>query len=202
MRRGLAELGVEISDADFGRIYDEVRQSQSGSIRSLISQEFLGGLDRKAELVAATDKFWSFAQSDLYADAITALQQMQELGLKTAIVANQPARVMDSLAAHGVLDLIDFAAISGVIGFEKPDPRLFQSALEAVDVAPSATLHVGNRIDTDVRPAKALGMSTAWVLRGEAAPNPTAEQLSEPDLVIEDLSTLGIRISQAGLLER
>lgn len=184
------------------RVYDRVRQNQSGSIRSLLSEEFLGGSHRKQELVEATDEFWTFDEEHLYQDAIGALSQIRSLGLKTAIVANQPARVMGSLADHGVLDLVDFAAISGVVGFEKPDARLFQAALDEVGVGPSATLHVGNRLDTDVRPAKALGMSTAWVLRGEAPPSPTSDQLSEPDIVVENLGELLGELEESGLLTR
>ena len=36
---------------------------------------------------------------------------------------------------------------------------------------PEHTVHIGNRLDTDVRPAKALGIGTIWVLRGEAPPS-------------------------------
>lgn len=202
VKKGLNQLGVNVSEKEFTRVYDQVRQNQAGSIRSLLSQEFLGGAHRKGELVEATDQFWSFNAEHLYQDAISALRQTRELGLKTAIVANQPARVMGSLVDHGVLELVDFAAISGVIGFEKPDERLFWAALDALKVRPEAALHVGNRLDTDVRPAKALGMSTAWVLRGEAPPNPTADHLSEPDMVISDLTELASQIQASGLLNR
>ena len=51
-------------------------------------------------------------------------------------------------------------------------------------------MHIGNRLDTDVRPAKALGLGTVWVLRGEAPPEPTPEQLAEADLSVPDLTTV------------
>jgi putative hydrolase of the HAD superfamily len=51
-------------------------------------------------------------------------------------------------------------------------------------------VHIGNRLDTDVRPAAALGLGTVWVLRGEAPDSPTAEQLAEPDLAVPDLTGL------------
>ena len=40
---------------------------------------------------------------------------------------------------------------------------------------------VGDRLDYDVRPAKAAGMRAVWVLRGEAPDDPTPEQLAEAD---------------------
>jgi putative hydrolase of the HAD superfamily len=190
VRLGLSDLGVDITDADFNRIYDEVRQNQAGSIRSKLAAEFLGGAEKKESLLEATDRHWVFTANDLHDDALETLRETRNMGLLVALVANQPASIMGPLREHGVLDLVDFAGISGVVGFEKPDARLFQSALDFLAVAPRDTLHVGNRLDTDVRPAKTLGMKSAWVLRGEAPPAPTAAQLDEPDLVLESLADL------------
>jgi putative hydrolase of the HAD superfamily len=55
-------------------------------------------------------------------------------------------------------------------------------------------VHIGNRLDTDVRPAKALGLRTVWVLRGEAPDHPTPEQLAEPDIAVPTLDGLGPRL--------
>jgi putative hydrolase of the HAD superfamily len=49
---------------------------------------------------------------------------------------------------------------------------------------------VGDRLDYDVRPARAEGMRAVWVLRGEAPRRPTAEQLGEADASIHSLSEL------------
>ena len=48
-------------------------------------------------------------------------------------------------------------------------------------------MHVGNRLDTDVLPAQSLGMRTAWILRGEANPEPSAADLATPDIVLPSL---------------
>jgi putative hydrolase of the HAD superfamily len=80
--------------------------------------------------------------------------------------------------------------ISAVVGHEKPSREFFEWAIRECGTAPERTVHIGNRLDTDVRPAKAMGIGTIWVLRGEAPPRPTAEQLAEPDLAVPDLSTV------------
>jgi putative hydrolase of the HAD superfamily len=51
-------------------------------------------------------------------------------------------------------------------------------------------IHIGNRIDTDVNPAKALGMKTVWVRRGEANPDPSKDDLAAPDITVTDLKNL------------
>jgi FMN phosphatase YigB (HAD superfamily) len=41
-----------------------------------------------------------------------------------------------------------------------------------------------------MRPARAAGMHTVWLLRGEAPDDPTPDQLMEPDVTIEELQQL------------
>ena len=87
----------------------------------------------------------------------------------------------------GIFNFIKFAGISALVGVEKPDPKIFELALEGLGVSASETIHIGNRIDTDVLPAKKLGFKTIWVRRGEANPEPTASDLAEPTFVVDDL---------------
>jgi putative hydrolase of the HAD superfamily len=67
---------------------------------------------------------------------------------------------------------------------------LFTHVLGEADVAAARSAMVGDRLDYDVRPAKAAGMRAVWVLRGEAPDDPTAEQLAEADAAIHDLTEL------------
>jgi putative hydrolase of the HAD superfamily len=46
---------------------------------------------------------------------------------------------------------------------------------------------LGDRLDYDVRPAKAAGMHAVWVLRGEAPDAPTPVQLAQADASVDDL---------------
>jgi len=59
-------------------------------------------------------------------------------------------------------------------------------------------VHIGNRLDSDIRPAKRLGLRTVWVLRGDAPPAPTLEQLSEPDAVV--ISLIGVPTALSRLM--
>jgi FMN phosphatase YigB (HAD superfamily) len=63
-------------------------------------------------------------------------------------------------------------------------------AIKELAVDPSKVIHIGNRIDTDVIPAKKLGMKTVWVRRGEANPDPTDVDLKQADITVNDLSNL------------
>ena len=47
---------------------------------------------------------------------------------------------------------------------------------------------IGDRLDYDVRPAKAAGMRAVWVLRGEAPDEPTPAQLAQSDAAVNELA--------------
>ena len=73
-------------------------------------------------------------------------------------------------------------ASSDDVGLQKPDPAAVRARpVHGGRLDPRARVMVGDRLDYDVRPAKAAGMRAVWVLRGEAPDDPTPEQLAEPD---------------------
>lgn len=53
----------------------------------------------------------------------------------------------------------DFGVFSGLEGVEKPNPRIYEIALErAGNVAPEEVLHIGDSMRKDYLPAKSVGM--------------------------------------------
>jgi putative hydrolase of the HAD superfamily len=183
----LESLAGTIDSARFEEIYLEHLKSQSGSLRSKLSLAFLGTLDAKEELMARANSHWKFSASDLYSDAKGCIEEVRSLGCSIGIVANQAATVVESLQLHGIAPLIDYMGVSALVGVEKPNPEIFSQALSALGCKASEVIHIGNRLDTDVLPAKNLGMRTAWILRGEANPNPSSADLSTPDIVLKSL---------------
>ncbi len=183
----LEELAGKIDAARFEEIYISHLKSQSGSLRSKLCLEFLGSLAAKDELMEKATALWKFNDADLYDDAKSCITQMREQGCAIGIVANQAATVVDSLTTHGITPLIDFMGVSALVGVEKPDPEIFRKAINALKCAPEQIVHIGNRLDTDVLPAQGLGMRTAWILRGEANPEPSDSDLATPDIVLKSL---------------
>ncbi|MCS5721009.1 HAD family hydrolase [Herbiconiux sp. CPCC 203407] len=175
--------------ATFRLLYDEVRAAQGGSLRSALAGEFLGDRARRAELHERTREHWVHPAGTLYPDVLPFLRSL-ECRVRVGVLANQEERVVRALERDGVAPFIDVWGVSAIVGFEKPSPELFRWCLEQAGVEASGAVHIGNRLDTDVRPAAALGLATVWLLRGEAAPSPTPEQLSEPDLAVPTLDGL------------
>jgi HAD superfamily hydrolase (TIGR01450 family) len=74
----------------------------------------------------------------------------------------------------------------------KPEPEIFQVALERFGVAPERTLMVGDRLDTDVLGANRAGLLSALVLTGiDSAKTLLASDVSmRPGFVLKDLRQL------------
>jgi len=183
----LQHFGAPVTTATFDSVYDKHLESQAGSLRSKLCIHFFGSLDLKSQLMEYATERWIFTDEDIYADAKGVMVAMKKCGAKIALVANQPASVIDTLKAHGIYELVDFAAISAIVGIEKPSPKIFSLALSKLSVDPSRSIHIGNRIDTDVIPAHRVGMKAVWVRRGEANPNPSAQDLKIPEIVVSNL---------------
>jgi FMN phosphatase YigB (HAD superfamily) len=94
------------------------------------------------------------------------------------------------LRRDGLEGYFDVWGVSDDVGLEKPDPAFFLQVLRQAEVEPSKTAMVGDRLDYDVRPARAAGMRAVWLLRGEAPDDPTPEQLAEADVSIHGLDEL------------
>jgi HAD superfamily hydrolase (TIGR01509 family) len=95
-------------------------------------------------------------------DALRQLAPHYRLG----VIANQPKEVEPLLRDRGLRDLFEICAISEELQMDKPNPKIFQWAMEKSGVAPHQAMMIGDRIDNDIRPAKALGMKTLWLKLG------------------------------------
>lgn len=54
---------------------------------------------------------------------------------------------------------VDTIVDSQVVGFNKPDPQLFQYALDQIGAQPAQAVHVGDTVRADVRGAQAAGIT-------------------------------------------
>jgi putative hydrolase of the HAD superfamily len=187
--RALRELGAVFDDDEFAATYAEARAAQSGSFRDRLARRFLGPDADVDAVERAAARHWAYPPGSLYPDVLPCLRALSG-GHRLGIVANQPSAVRDALVRDGVAGFFELWNISEDVGLEKPDPRLYAGAVAAAAVPAERTAMVGDRLDRDVRPARAAGMRTVWVLRGEAPDAPTDDQLAEADAAIAGLGEL------------
>ena len=105
------------------------------------------------------------------AGLLGSLQRTYRLG----VVSNFTGNLERCLEELRLMRYFTVVADSGAVGVSKPDPRLFQHALDRPGVDPGPAWMVGDNFDSDIRPAAKLGLYTAWL-----APEGDAPRTSQP----------------------
>jgi putative hydrolase of the HAD superfamily len=123
-------------------------------------------------------------------DIDSLLRRLRDRGFGLGIIANQPQAARERLGRAGIGDLFEYQGLSGLTGFSKPDPRAFEAAAGALDVALADCIMVGDRIDNDIAPAKALGMTTVLFRGGRHRRQRPRSAAEEPDAIVTDVLEL------------
>jgi putative hydrolase of the HAD superfamily len=79
-------------------------------------------------------------------------------GLRRAVVSNSDGRADWHLRHSGVRSGLEFVVDSALVGVEKPDPRIFEIALEQLGLSAGRALYVGDIRSVDEVGARAAGM--------------------------------------------
>jgi HAD superfamily hydrolase (TIGR01549 family) len=124
------------------------------------------GLEHEAvrEAMLAALRFHAFP------DARPALEELRRRGLRLVVASNWDCSLPEVLERTGLAPLLDGAVASAVVGAAKPDPRLFEAALELAGCEASEAVHAGDSVDGDVAGALAAGIRPVLVSRDRAAP--------------------------------
>lgn len=93
-----------------------------------------------------------------YPDAAPALQALRDDGRRLVVVSNWDCSLPDVLDRVGLGELLDGVVSSAVAGARKPDPAIFEDALELAGCRPEEALHVGDTAEEDVAGARAAGI--------------------------------------------
>ena len=109
------------------------------------------------------------------------LARTHRLGVVSNICAPPPA-VEARLREAGLDKVFTHLTFSSAARSIKPSPAIFRRALEALP-AGSRVLFVGDSLDRDIRPARSLGLGTAWIA-------PPESRAPEADVVIRCLPDL------------
>jgi putative hydrolase of the HAD superfamily len=95
-----------------------------------------------------------------YPGAKDTLGRLRSEGITTGIITNGYCHLQDAkIARHGLADLVDFVLVSEAAGAHKPDPRIFQLALERAETAAEDAWHVGDHLVNDIAGAENAGLT-------------------------------------------
>jgi putative hydrolase of the HAD superfamily len=127
----------------------------------------LGAGERHAgPIMAAAERILYGAEARYFArfdDAVPALEALRSLGIRLAVLSNWDVSLHRVLRHCGLDGYFEATVASLEEGVEKPDPRIFEIALERLGFPPDRVGHVGDHPLDDLRGAQAAGMR-AWLL--------------------------------------
>jgi putative hydrolase of the HAD superfamily len=128
----------------------------------------VGGDPRCASVLGETYLDHLSARGDRLPGCRAVLKQLRRR-YRLGVVTNGIDRVQRArLAASGLSALFDAVVTSQSCGFAKPDPRILQAALDAMQVLPREAVYVGDDPATDGAAARAAGVRFVWMDRGAA----------------------------------
>jgi HAD superfamily hydrolase (TIGR01549 family) len=107
-----------------------------------------------------------------YVDAEPVMRALHAAGRKIGVVSNIGWDVRASFRLYALDRYVDSYSLSFELGVEKPDPRLFQHACEALGVEPAAVVMVGDNPVADGGSVRA-GIG-AYLLPGAVVPGRSA----------------------------
>jgi putative hydrolase of the HAD superfamily len=106
---------------------------------------------------------------------LQALKPQYRIGIVTN---NRTAEQEDKLRHLGMSHLLDALITSEEVGVTKPDPRIFQVALQRLNAQPAETVMVGDNWQADVLGALAVGIRPLWLNRfGSQRPLPHVAEI-------------------------
>ena len=103
-----------------------------------------------------------------FPDTAATLGALGEAGLRMAVVTNNPlpaSVIADDLESMGVPPVIEAIVTSHEIGYRKPHPRIFEAALEQIELKPAEVAMVGDSFEADIQGALAMGMLPIFMRR-------------------------------------
>jgi len=153
--------------------------------------------DDAAGFLAATHWQAELAAYRAFDDVGPFLDAAAAAGIRLGLVTNGPSAVQRAkLDRLGLSDALDAVLISAEVGAAKPDARIFEAALDALDVTadPERVWHVGDSLAFDVAGARSAGIGAVWLNRIGANQPPDEP---EPDLELAGLDGLAKRLARA-----
>lgn len=101
----------------------------------------------------------------LYPDALEALALLRSEGIRLGIISNWEVWLPSLLERLGIAEYFEAVVISGAVGLHKPEPAIFQHAVEIVGVTPANAVHIGDSLRSDYHGALGAGLGAVLVDR-------------------------------------
>jgi putative hydrolase of the HAD superfamily len=93
---------------------------------------------------------------------IELVHELRRQGTAVGVLSNSEGHLAELAELLGWGRSFDVIIDSGKVGFDKPDPRIFELAAGALGVAPDELIHVGDSWEADVQGALGVAARAVW----------------------------------------
>ena len=168
---------AEFTKLDYTFIYDEAlefyKQNKKGDIELGIKYHL-------------PKRKWYIEDEILYKDVPYCLEILNKK-YRIGVIANQSLGTKSRLEKWGIMKYIDLVIASAEEGVSKPNPKIFEIALQRAKCEANKAIMIGDRIDNDIMPAKKMGMRTKWIKQGFGGYWQITGDDEKPDYIVKNI---------------
>lgn len=165
-----------------------------GALRETVSY-----LWNSMEMPPLTDTQWAAFASAFAAlpvtryvhpEASALLEELGRRGFVLGAISDWEDTLPDVLMELDLLQYFSALSISACVGVTKPDPLLFEDALDQLNLPPESCLHIGDWYELDVAGARAAGMQALLFDWADRRPDADCPRVTSWDQLREYLLAL------------
>jgi putative hydrolase of the HAD superfamily len=125
------------------------------------------------------------------------LKQTQK-SFKVGLVSNftHAPVIHKSLRVLGISNFFNTVVVSEEIGWRKPSCKIFDDALNRLEVDAKEAVYIGDSPIEDIKGAKQAGLKTVFVPSQFSSLEDLAESQQKPDFVAKDLESILIQLAE------
>ena len=114
--------------------------------------------DIEGEATAIYGRFAAGEFIGLFSDVKPILEHLTRTGITMGVLSNYAPFLERNLRILDIHHYFAFLVVSSLLGFEKPDPRIFQMAMQEADCPHEDILYMGDSLPDDAEGAKRVGL--------------------------------------------
>lgn len=142
-----------------------------------------------AGIIAYHDTKQAYLKPD--PEVIPTLIALKDKGYKLGVISNgRSIKQWEKIIRLGLHHFFHVVVISEEAGSEKPDAKIFETALKKLKVKPHEAIYVGDHLETDILGANKAGLISVRILKGKYKKSRPTEKEMEPKYSIKKLSDL------------
>jgi putative hydrolase of the HAD superfamily len=185
MKEQFAASTEKYPEFDVVKVWREILRRRNIGVALPLPEE---KLDQLPLVIAELQRGVSRKRLKCFPGANEALDQLKQRYRLAAVTDAQTAYAVPEIRAAGLHQYFDPVVVSGDYGYRKPDVRLFQIALDKLQVTAGQAIFVGNDRYRDVFGARQAGMRS--ILFSSSGSTPPSASEAEADYNIYKLADL------------